>query len=107
MPNMEQYLAFQATLPGFLCAAAITGGWTGIVALVAGTLSPLPLTARLGLGRSRLGRLAGWWSPWARSGSTRRSTRAYELSGFGRGAVLESCSARSPARAARCSRWRS
>jgi len=25
MPNMDQYLAFQATLPGFLSAAAITG----------------------------------------------------------------------------------
>ena len=90
MPNMEQYLAFQATLPGFLFAAATTACWTGTVALVAGTLSPLPLTGRLGLGRSRLGRLAWLIVPLGALGLNQAIDAVYELSGFGRGAALES-----------------
>ena len=89
MPNMEQYLAFQGTLPGFLFAAAITGSWTGIVALVAGTLSPQPLTERLGLGRPRLGRLGWLVVPLGALGLNQAIDAAFGLSGLGRGDALE------------------
>lgn len=90
LPNMEQYLAFRDTLPGYLVAAAITGSWAGLVALVAGTLSPLALTRRLGLGKSRLGRLGWLIVPLGALGLNQAIDAAYQLSGFGRGAALES-----------------
>jgi len=90
MPNMDQFAAFQGTLPGYLCAAAISGSWAGIVALVAGTLSPIPLTRRLGLGRSRLGRLAWIIVPLGALGLNQAIDAAFELSGFGHGAELQS-----------------
>ena len=90
MPNMEQFVAFQSTLPGYLVAAAITASWAGMVALVAGTLSPLPLTRRLGLGRSRLGRLAWVIVPLGALGLNQAIDAVFELSGVGRGAELES-----------------
>ena len=89
MPNMEQVFAFETTLPGFLFSAAITGTWTGIVALVAGTLSPETLNRRLGLLPSRLGR-AGWWIvPLGALGLNQAIDAAFEVTGFGRGDVLE------------------
>ena len=89
LPNLDQLLAFQATLPGYLFVAAITGAWTGTVALVAGTLSPLTLTRRLGLGASKLGR-AGWVIvPLGALGLNQAVDAAFTLSGFGRGGVLE------------------
>src|SRR5205085_5823741 len=83
LPNLEQYAT---TLPGYLLQAAITGTWTGTVALIAGTLSPLALTRRLGLGNSRLGR-PGWIVvPLGALGLSQAIDAAYTLSGFGRGA---------------------
>ena len=89
MPNQAQMLAFQSTLPGFLFAAAITAAWTGTVALVAGTLSPIPITRRLGLGPSKLGP-AGWAIvPLGALGLSQAIDAAFTLTGFGRGDALE------------------
>lgn len=89
MPNADQVTAFESTLPGFLFAAAMTAAWTGTVALVAGTLSPIPLTRRLGLGSSKLGR-AGWLIvPLGTLALNQAVDAAFTLSGFGRGDVLE------------------
>jgi membrane protease YdiL (CAAX protease family) len=89
LPNQAQVLAFYDTLPGYLFAAAITGLWTGMVALVAGTLSPLASKARLGLGSSRLGR-AGWLVvPLGALALNQAIDAAFTVSGFGRGDALE------------------
>jgi membrane protease YdiL (CAAX protease family) len=89
LPNIDQLVAFQSTLPGFLFAAAITAAWTGTVALVAGTLSPLTLTRRLGLAPSKLGRAAWVIIPLGALGLNQAVDAAFTLSGFGRGDTLE------------------
>jgi membrane protease YdiL (CAAX protease family) len=89
MPKRADLLAFQTTLPGFLFTAGTTAAWTGTVALVAGTLSPLTLPRRLGLGASKLGR-AGWLIvPLGTLALNQAIDAALTLSGFGRGDVLE------------------
>jgi len=89
LPAQEQLTQFYDTLPGFLFAATVAGGWTGLVALVAGLLSPVPLRERLGFLPSRLGR-AGWWIvPLGALGLNQAVDAAFHLTGFGRGDALE------------------
>lgn len=90
LPNPDQVFAFYDTLPGFLVAAAVTGTWTGVVALVAGTLSPSTLSVRLGLGPSRLGRLGWLVVPLGALALNQGVDAAFAVSGFGRGDALES-----------------
>jgi membrane protease YdiL (CAAX protease family) len=89
LPAQDQLIQFYDTLPGFLFAATISGGWTGVVALVAGMLSPVPLRERLGFLPSRLG-AAGWWIvPLGALGLNQAVDAAFHLTGFGRGDALE------------------
>jgi uncharacterized protein len=89
MPAQEQVIAFYGTLPGFLFAATIAGTWTGVLALAAGLLSPSPLPLRLGLTRSRLGRLGWLVVPLGALALNQAVDAAFEVSGFGRGPALE------------------
>jgi len=89
LPAQEQLTQFYDTLPGFLFAATVAGGWTGLVALVAGLLSPVPLPQRLGFLPSRLG-AQGWWIvPLGALGLNQAVDAAFHLTGFGRGDALE------------------
>jgi membrane protease YdiL (CAAX protease family) len=88
LPAQDQVLAFYDTLPGFLFAATIAGTWTGVLALVAGLLSPVPLPARLGLLRSRLGRLGWLVVPLGALALNQAIDAAFEVTGFGRGEAL-------------------
>jgi uncharacterized protein len=89
MPAQEQVIAFYGTLPGFLFAATIAGTWTGVLALAAGLLSPSPLPTRLGLTRSRLGRLGWLVVPLGALALNQAVDAAFEVSGLGRGPALE------------------
>lgn len=89
MPAEEQVVAYYGTLPGFLFAATIAGAWTGVLALAAGLLSPQPLAQRLGLERSRLGALGWWIVPLGALALNQAVDAGFELSGFGRGNMLE------------------
>ncbi len=89
LPAPGQLDHFYGTLPGFLLAATIAAAWTGLVAIVAGVLSPVAVSKRLGFRRSRLG-AAGWWIvPIGALGLSQAVDAAFQLTGFGRGDALE------------------
>jgi membrane protease YdiL (CAAX protease family) len=89
LPAQEQVIAFYDTLPGFLFAATMAATWTGVLALAAGMLSPEALPSRLGLKRSRLGKLGWLVVPIGALALSQAVDAAFEVSGFGRGETLE------------------
>jgi membrane protease YdiL (CAAX protease family) len=89
LPAEEQVIAFYDTLPGFLFAATMAASWTGVLALAAGILSPEALQSRLGLLHSRLGKLGWLIVPIGALALSQAVDAAFEVTGFGRGDVLE------------------
>lgn len=89
LPGQDQFLAFYDTLSGFLFAATISAGWMGVVAIGAALLSPVPLGPRLGLTRSRLGRLGWILVPLGALALNQAVDAGFHLTGFGRGDALE------------------
>jgi membrane protease YdiL (CAAX protease family) len=100
--GLDRLDAFYDTLPGILLSATLSATWVGIVALVAATLSPMALRARLGLNPTKIG--AWTWALVAVGGLALNQgvDAAFSLVGGGRGEVLDQLmktlsSARGPA----------
>jgi len=89
LPALPRLDAFYGTLPGILLEASLSAAWIGMVALVAATLSTVPLRTRLGLVPARAGALAWLLVPLGGMAVSQGVDYAFALSGAGRGPVID------------------